>query len=181
MTPLMGNGKVVIPSANVRGAAMQQERKNEKDERCSRHFRHQREGALASGVTLPARNSIDATRVRFASASFSHDALPIDYVEPDRPVCSARLLRTVLERRMSFDTVLLDFDGTITRIDTVDRLLERFALPEWMQIEAEWQSGKIGARECLHRQTALLRAEPAALDELIDSVPIDPERRVWCS
>jgi len=74
---------------------------------------------------------------------------------------------------MSFAQVLLDFDGTITRVDTVDRLLERFALPEWSQIEEEWRSGKIGARGCLERQTSLLRATPAALDELIDSMPID--------
>lgn len=70
-------------------------------------------------------------------------------------------------------TVLLDFDGTVTRIDTVDRLLEHFALPEWMRIEEDWQSGRIGARECLQQQTALLRARPAALDKVIDSIPID--------
>jgi 2-hydroxy-3-keto-5-methylthiopentenyl-1-phosphate phosphatase len=74
---------------------------------------------------------------------------------------------------MSSAQVLLDFDGTITCVDTVDRLLERFALPEWVQIEDEWRSGKIGARECLDKQTSLLRATPAALDALIDTIPID--------
>lgn len=74
---------------------------------------------------------------------------------------------------MSLCRVLLDFDGTITRIDTVDRLLERFALAEWVRIEQDWQNGTIGARDCLRRQTDLLRATPAALDEVIDSIPID--------
>lgn len=70
--------------------------------------------------------------------------------------------------------VLLDFDGTITLEDTVDRLLERFAQPEWRRIERAWEAGDIGSRECLERQTALLRAAPEALDALIDAVPLDP-------
>ena len=70
--------------------------------------------------------------------------------------------------------VLLDFDGTLTRNDTVDLLLERFALPQWRDIEREWESGTIGSRECLQRQSALLRATPAQLDDVIDDVSIDP-------
>ena len=70
--------------------------------------------------------------------------------------------------------VLLDFDGTVTRTDTVDHLLERFALPQWRDIENEWDNGTIGSRECLERQSALLRATPAELDDAIDHVPIDP-------
>jgi 2-hydroxy-3-keto-5-methylthiopentenyl-1-phosphate phosphatase len=70
--------------------------------------------------------------------------------------------------------VLLDFDGTVTRADTVDVLLERFALPQWRGVESEWESGRIGSRECLLRQTALLRATPAELDAEVDRIPIDP-------
>ena len=70
--------------------------------------------------------------------------------------------------------VLLDFDGTVTKKDTVDLLLERFALSQWRDIEREWESGTIGSRECLERQSALLRATPSQLDDVIDDVPIDP-------
>jgi 2,3-diketo-5-methylthio-1-phosphopentane phosphatase len=70
--------------------------------------------------------------------------------------------------------VLLDFDGTITSVDTVDLILERFALPQWRDIEREWESGAIGSRECLQKQSALVRATPEQLDELIDHVQIDP-------
>jgi HAD superfamily phosphoserine phosphatase-like hydrolase len=70
--------------------------------------------------------------------------------------------------------VLLDFDGTVTQADTVDLLLERFALPQWRDVESEWEAGVIGSRECLERQSSLLRATPEQLDALIDHVPIDP-------
>lgn len=70
--------------------------------------------------------------------------------------------------------VLLDFDGTVTTVDTVDCLLERHADPAWLAIEREWESGAIGSRHCLARQVACLRATPAELDATVDSIPIDP-------
>ena len=36
--------------------------------------------------------------------------------------------------------VLLDFDGTISKVDTTDLLLERFAAPAWRDIEEEWKA-----------------------------------------
>ena len=50
--------------------------------------------------------------------------------------------------------------GTIVPCDATDFLFERFALPEWREAEQEWQSGRIGSRECMARQGALLRASP---------------------
>jgi len=70
--------------------------------------------------------------------------------------------------------VLLDFDGTIAPDDPTDRLLERFAEPAWLEIEAAWQSGKISARHCMARHTALLRVTPEALDQAIGEIRIDP-------
>lgn len=70
--------------------------------------------------------------------------------------------------------IVCDFDGTIALNDVTDVLLERFALPEWQAIEAEWKAGRIGSRECMARQVDLLRAEPAALDALLDDIAIDP-------
>jgi HAD superfamily phosphoserine phosphatase-like hydrolase len=69
---------------------------------------------------------------------------------------------------------LLDFDGTIAPADPTDRLLERFADPEWRTIEAEWQAGRIMSRECMQRQAALLRATPGQLDAAIGAIGIDP-------
>src|SRR5438105_12900200 len=69
--------------------------------------------------------------------------------------------------------VFLDFDGTISRADVVDAMLERYARPEWLRVEEEWRAGRIGSRECLRRQMALVRAAPSDIDALIDAIGID--------
>jgi len=70
--------------------------------------------------------------------------------------------------------VLCDFDHTITTEDVTDTLLERHALPEWQEIEAMWEKGSIGSRACMQQQIALLRATPAQVDAVADSIHIDP-------
>jgi 2,3-diketo-5-methylthio-1-phosphopentane phosphatase len=70
--------------------------------------------------------------------------------------------------------ILLDFDGTVTVTDTVDAILERFAKPAWRDVEEEWKAGEIGSRECLSKQTAVIRATPKEIDSLIDGIEIDP-------
>lgn len=70
--------------------------------------------------------------------------------------------------------VLVDFDGTIVHQDATDLILERFALPEWREVEQEWVSGRIGSRECLARQIDLVRATELELDGLIGKIEIDP-------
>ena len=67
----------------------------------------------------------------------------------------------------------LDFDGTVTKNDVVDLILDRFASKEWKTIEQEWVDGKIGSRECLSRQIALVSASKEALSRLITEVEID--------
>jgi 2-hydroxy-3-keto-5-methylthiopentenyl-1-phosphate phosphatase len=70
--------------------------------------------------------------------------------------------------------VFLDFDGTITRRDATDAILEAFADPEWLRVEEEWKRGQIGSRECLTAQMALVRASKEEVDRLLDSIEIDP-------
>jgi 2-hydroxy-3-keto-5-methylthiopentenyl-1-phosphate phosphatase len=70
--------------------------------------------------------------------------------------------------------VLVDFDGTIVHQDATDLILERFALPEWRDVEQDWVAGRIGSRECLARQVDLVRASEAELDRLIADIEIDP-------
>jgi 2,3-diketo-5-methylthio-1-phosphopentane phosphatase len=69
--------------------------------------------------------------------------------------------------------LFLDFDGTITRRDAVDVILETYADPEWLALEAEWRAGRIGSRECLRAQTALVRATRKQLDALLDEIETD--------
>ena len=70
--------------------------------------------------------------------------------------------------------VLVDFDGTIATVDTTDLLLERFADPAWVDVEEAWKAGRIGSRECMLRQVALVRATPEQLDAFVADIEIDP-------
>jgi 2-hydroxy-3-keto-5-methylthiopentenyl-1-phosphate phosphatase len=70
--------------------------------------------------------------------------------------------------------VFLDFDGTITRCDATDAILEAFADPQWHAIEDQWVAGRIGSRECLTEQMALVKATPGDVDRLLDSIEVDP-------
>jgi 2-hydroxy-3-keto-5-methylthiopentenyl-1-phosphate phosphatase len=71
--------------------------------------------------------------------------------------------------------VFVDFDGTIVPDDATNQLLDRFAPPSWLEIEDDWQSGRIGSRECMERQVALVRARPEELDAFLAGVKIDPD------
>jgi 2,3-diketo-5-methylthio-1-phosphopentane phosphatase len=70
--------------------------------------------------------------------------------------------------------VFVDFDGTIVPADVTDTLFGRFALPEWLDIEADWKAGRIGSRECMARQVDLMRCTPAEYDALCGTVDVDP-------
>ncbi|MEQ1697344.1 MAG: HAD-IB family phosphatase [Hyphomicrobiaceae bacterium] len=70
--------------------------------------------------------------------------------------------------------LLVDFDGTIAMIDTVDALLSLHAQDEWLEIEQDWVAGKIGSREAMAAQVALLHLDSAALDAFVDNIALDP-------
>ena len=53
-------------------------------------------------------------------------------------------------------TILCDFDGTISQEDVTDSLLMRFGRPGWDALEVDWRAGKIGSRQCMAGQIALL-------------------------
>lgn len=71
-------------------------------------------------------------------------------------------------------TVQCDFDGTIAVDDVTDTLLQRFGRPGWEALEAAWEAGEIGSRECMKGQVALLNMSATELDAHLDALPIDP-------
>lgn len=74
----------------------------------------------------------------------------------------------------SQDPILfVDFDGTISQRDVIDRILEEFADERWLEIENEWIMGRIGSRECLQQQFKFVRAKEEELNELLDSLELD--------
>ncbi len=77
------------------------------------------------------------------------------------------------EHQVTTPVVFLDFDGTITRRDVVDVILETYADERWIEIERQWRAGRIGSRDCLRAQMALVRATRRELDALVDSVEVD--------
>ncbi len=58
-------------------------------------------------------------------------------------------------------------------------MLARFAGPKWLEIESEWEAGRIGARVCLERQTDLLRVSEAELADWVDQRPVDPHAQAF--
>ena len=68
--------------------------------------------------------------------------------------------------------VVCDFDGTISSVDTTDAILNRFAPPEWEEVEKEWVSGNIDAHECMSRQIAMLKIDKTVLNCFLENIPL---------
>jgi len=66
-----------------------------------------------------------------------------------------------------------DFDGTVTKEDVIDRILEEFADPAWRDIEQAWMKGAIGSRDCLAMQTRLITAKKHDLLQFVEGINID--------
>ena len=46
--------------------------------------------------------------------------------------------------------IVCDFDGTISRQDTVDEVLEQLADPQWRILERQWLANEITAAACIN-------------------------------
>lgn len=56
-----------------------------------------------------------------------------------------------------FDTIYLDFDGTITKFDTVNTFFNKFCSENWLEIEQDWIEGKISSKECMKLELDLIK------------------------
>lgn len=90
---------------------------------------------------------------------------------------------TIRARELLFETehllcedwhVLCDFDGTVSLSDVTDLLLTRFGRDGYQELEDQWANGRIGSRECMGGQIALLDANKAELDAALDTIELDP-------
>ncbi len=57
----------------------------------------------------------------------------------------------------NINSIFLDFDGTITKSDTVNSFFKTFAAPEWINIEKDWVEGKINSKTCMQMQLDLIK------------------------
>ena len=70
--------------------------------------------------------------------------------------------------------IVSDFDGTITKTDTLSKFLEDYADPKWLDIENDWREGKFGSQECLVKQFALVpNLTSELIDNFLDTMEID--------
>lgn len=74
---------------------------------------------------------------------------------------------------------IIDFDGTLSPDDTVDKLLEHHADPAWETLESDWLAGRISALECMREQIALVRADRTSLEKFFHGIAIDPAFRAF--
>lgn len=71
-------------------------------------------------------------------------------------------------------SVFLDWDGTVSTVDTGVYLMERFAPDGWRDIDDAYIAGAIGSRECLTREWVLLPNDEATLRAVAAEVTLDP-------
>ncbi len=74
----------------------------------------------------------------------------------------------------NFVKIYCDFDGTISKKDTLCTFFEQFADKKWLEIEKLWQEQKISSKECLEMQVNLLKEmDIQTLNNYIGSIEID--------
>ncbi len=74
----------------------------------------------------------------------------------------------------TINTIYCDFDGTITKNDSVNRFFEMYASKNWIDSEKLWIEGKISSRENAIIQVGLLKnVSQQQLDDYINSIEID--------
>lgn len=71
--------------------------------------------------------------------------------------------------------IACDFDGTVTRQDTLVEILNRYGAAEWRQVQERVVSGEISIREGLQSEMESVRASPEELQELLAGrIELDP-------
>ena len=70
--------------------------------------------------------------------------------------------------------ILVDYDGTIALTDVGDTIMKAFVAPDvWEQLEAAYETGRLGSREIMAREIALLPLDPAPVIATADAQPHD--------
>jgi len=67
----------------------------------------------------------------------------------------------------------LDFDGTITRVDTCVAMVTSFAGDGWKEINDLWERKEMSTEECASRTFELFQVGPAEIKKLLDRIEID--------
>ena len=71
-------------------------------------------------------------------------------------------------------TYFVDFDGTISRQDSLDLLFHACADPAWVENDRLWEGGTIGSRENLAFAFASFRISKAQMNRVVAGLTVDP-------
>ena len=70
--------------------------------------------------------------------------------------------------------ILSDFDGTITKKDSLFGFFETYADKEWLNVEQDWVDGKISSKECLIKEFELVKnLSENLIDEYLKNISVD--------
>lgn len=70
--------------------------------------------------------------------------------------------------------IVSDFDGTITKQDTLSTFLQRYADKEWLVLEDRWVKGELGSAECLTKQFEFVaNLSPKLIDDFLNTIELD--------
>ncbi len=74
---------------------------------------------------------------------------------------------------MLLSTILCDFDGTITEVDTNEIILDKFSKrQDWQREDRLYEAGEITLEECMSRQFGPVNATESELVSLVDGVKV---------
>ncbi|MGI6453893.1 MAG: MtnX-like HAD-IB family phosphatase [Syntrophomonadaceae bacterium] len=77
----------------------------------------------------------------------------------------------------------IDFDGTITNVDTCRAMVQAFARAGWEEINKRWENKEISTAECAQQTFALFHTTPEQIRNLLLNIEIDPyfiDFCAWC-
>ncbi|MGD0152292.1 MAG: MtnX-like HAD-IB family phosphatase [Thermacetogeniaceae bacterium] len=74
---------------------------------------------------------------------------------------------------MSRRTFFVDFDGTITKVDTCNAMVKAFAAPGWEELNELWEKKQLSTEACAKETFKLFRADLEDLRRLLETVEID--------
>ena len=81
---------------------------------------------------------------------------------------------------MNTSIIVCDFDGTITKVDSINDFLERFADKEWLKVEDEWVAGRVGTCDAMRLQFGMIKGmTQEKFDNFFESVEIDLSFKVF--
>ena len=70
-------------------------------------------------------------------------------------------------------TFFVDFDGTITKVDTCNAMAKAFAAPGWEMLNELWEKKQLSTEACANETFKLFHADLDDLRRLLDRIEID--------